>query len=202
MIRCAPCLLLLTSVVACATEPAADPSERYEEVDAVRIMDAPKPVAGNYSPLGHLQVDRGQYLVELLGCGGCHTDGALAGEPDMSRALAGSRTGIAYTSPLDNNRPGVVYPPNITPDTTTGIGDWSDPQIAAAIRAGIGRHGSRRIATMPWSGYAKLRDEDVRAIVSYLRSIPALKHQVPLHAEPGHAAPAPFVYFGVYRSKP
>ena len=79
---------------------------------------------------------------------------------------------------------------------------WSAKRIAAAIRAGIGRHGRRRIAAMPWSGYAKLRDEDVRAIVSYLRSIPAVKHEVPSHVEPGRAASSPFVYFGVYRSKP
>ena len=198
----APGLLLLALVAGCASDGPPDPSESYEEVNAVRVVDAPGAVAGTYSPLGRLQVERGEYLVELLGCGSCHTNGALVGEPDLSHSLAGSRTGIAYTSPLDNNRPGVVYPSNITPDRATGIGDWSDSQIASAIRAGIGRHGSRRIATMPWPGYAKLRDEDVNAIVSYLRSIPAVRHDVPAPVEPGHAASRPFVYFGVYRSKP
>ncbi|MBT8108693.1 MAG: cytochrome C [Gammaproteobacteria bacterium] len=202
MIRRAPGLLLLALVAGCAADRPESPMEDYEEVDAVTVLDAPSPVAGTYSPQGRLQVERGEYLVELLGCGSCHTNGALIGEPDMEHPLAGSRTGIAYSSPLDSNRPGVVYPSNITPEKVTGIGDWSDAQIASAVRAGIGRHGSRRIATMPWLGYAKLRDEDVGAIVSYLRSIPPIKHEVPASVEPGHAASHPFVYFGVYRSKP
>ena len=55
---------------------------------------------------------------------------------------------------------------------------------------------------MPWPGYAKLNDDDVKAIVSYLRSVPAVHHDVPAHVPPGTAASRPFVHFGVYRSKP
>lgn len=202
MIRNASGLLLLVAVTGCAADRLENPSDAYEEVNATTVLDAPSPVAGSYSPRSRAQVERGEYLVELLGCGSCHTDGALIGEPDMRRALAGSSTGIAYTSPLDNRRPGVVYPSNITPDPATGIGDRSDSQVASAIRAGIGRHGSRRIATMPWPGYAKIMDDDVRAIVSYLRSVPPVRHEVPAHVPPGSAASRPFVYFGVYRSRP
>ena len=140
-------------------------------------------------------------MVELLGCGACHTNGALLGEPDWDRQLAGSRTGIAYTNPLGNEFPGIIYPPNITPESETGIGAWSDRQIADAIRAGIGRHTKRRIATMPWQGYTKMTDEDVDAIVRYLRTVKPVKHQVPDAVEPGQRASHPFVYFGVYRSK-
>ena len=119
----------------------------------------------------------------------------------MNKALAGSRTGIAYMNPFGNDRPGVVYPPNITPDPETGIGDWSDTQIAAAVRSGQGRHTSRRIAVMPWQGYAKLTDEDVDAVVAYLRSIKPIRNKVPAEVTPGQRAPAPFVYFGTYRSR-
>ena len=146
-------------------------------------------------------IDRGENLVELLGCGACHTNGTFDGAPDLSRPLAGSETGIAWTSPLENEFPGVVYPPNITPDEKTGIGRWSDKQIADAIRAGIGRHGSRRIATMPWQGYAKMTDDDVDAIVAYLKSIKPIDNKVPAPVEPGQKARYPFVYFGVYRSR-
>ena len=132
-----------------------------------------------------------QILVKVSVCGACHTDGALVGEPDMDHALAGSRIGIAYTSPPDERWPGVVYPPNITPEKSTGLGNWSDLQIAAAIRAGAGRHGSRRITAMPWQGYAKMSDEDVSAIVSYLRSIRPVKHEVPESVEPGRAGRRP-----------
>jgi len=190
-------------LVACATEsePQDDPTQDYEELEATTILDAPRPVAGNFAPEHLYQVERGEYLVELLGCGSCHTSGALEGAPQMSLALAGSKIGIAYANPLGNETPGVVFPPNITPDNETGIGLWSDQQIEQAIRTGIGRHAGRRIAVMPWQGYAKMTEEDATAIVSYLRSIKPVHHRVPDAVEPGDKAKDPFVYFGVYRSK-
>lgn len=195
-------LLLLA---ACATDPATDapydPLQDYEELEATTILDAPRAVPGNYAPEHQYQVDRGEYLVELLGCGACHTNGAFDGVPDHDRALAGSQTGIAYMNPLGTERPGVVYPPNITPDIETGIGSWSDRQIAIAIRAGIGRHGDRRIVVMPWQGYMRLTQDDLDAMVAYLRSIPAVRFEVPEEVKPGEVARYPFVYFGVYRSR-
>lgn len=188
-------------VAGCAAETPTDLLKDYEEVDATTILDAPSPRPGTFSPANRDVVERGEYMVELLGCGACHTDGALVGDPDFDRSLAGSETGIAYVNPLDGKNPGVIYPPNITPDEETGIGKWTDTQISDAIRAGIGRHGNRRIASMPWPGYARISDDDVTAIVSYLRSINAVVHQVPDEVEPGERAAHPYVYFGVYRSK-
>lgn len=186
----------------CATDAETELLHRQEEVNATTVIDAPSPMPGTYAPENRHIVKRGEYLVELLACGSCHTNGALIGEPDMDRPLAGSRTGIAYTNPLGVKNPGVIFPPNITPESETGIGDLSDRQIANAIRAGIGRHTRRRITTMPWQGYARMTDDDVEAIVSYLRSIKPVRHEVPKAVEPGHRATHPFVYFGVYRSKP
>lgn len=54
---------------------------------------------------------RGQYLVTLLGCGSCHTDGALTGQANSKLLLAGSRTGIAISNPLKVEHPGMVFPP-------------------------------------------------------------------------------------------
>ena len=54
---------------------------------------------------------------------------------------------------------------------------------------------------MPWQGYARLLDEDVEAIVAYLRSIKPVEHEVPGAVAPGTRASAPFVYFGTYRSR-
>jgi mono/diheme cytochrome c family protein len=186
---------------ACASEATDSTLDDYEEVDATTILDAPSARPGKYAPHNKATVERGEYLVELLGCGSCHTDGALAGDPDFDKALGGSKTGIAYTNPLGEKNPGIIYPSNITPDLKTGIGDWTDSQIANAIRAGIGRHGSRRLASMPWRGYARISEEDVTAIVGYLRSIEPVEHRVPDEVEPGQRARHPFVYFGVYRSK-
>ena len=198
-------VLLPILLSACASDPPAsspvNPFEGLEELDSTRILDAPSPEPGNFAPENRYMVERGEYLVELLGCGGCHTDGALEGAPRMEIALAGSRIGIAYMNPFGNDRPGVVYPPNITPDSETGIGNWSDQQIAEAVRTGLGRHMSRRIAVMPWQGYAKLNEEDTTAIVAYLRSIKPVSNKVPGEVTPGQPASAPFVYFGTFRSR-
>lgn len=194
-------LLLPLFLAGCAAEAPYNPLADYEELDASTILDAPRPVPGNFAPENRYQVERGGYLVELLGCGACHTEGALQGAPKLEMALAGSSMGIAHTNPLGNQYPGVVYPPNITPDQETGIGDWSDSQIGNAVRAGIGRHAGRRITVMPWESYTKLSTEDVEAIVAYLRSIPPVRHEVPDEVVPGNKAKKPFVYFGVYRSR-
>lgn len=189
-------------VCACAAERPYDPLEVYEELDSTGVIDAPDPEPGIYSALERDMMDRGEYLVELLGCGACHTNGAFEGAPDMDHPLAGSDTGIAWTNPLKSDRPGVVYPPNITPDDTTGIGKWSDQQIARAIRDGSGQHGVRRITPMPWQAYTKISDDDVDAIVAYLRSIKPIQHNVPVPVNMGEKAHNPYVYFGIYRNKP
>ncbi len=54
---------------------------------------------------------------------------------------------------------------------------------------------------MPWQGYARMTEEDVNAIVSYLRSIKPIRHRVPASIPPGTRATAPYVHFGVYRSR-
>ena len=196
-----PAMLVSLLAAACAGEAQYNPLADYEEVESTTILDAPGPAAGSFAPEHRLLVAHGKYLVELLGCGACHTDGALEGAPIRDMALAGSRIGIAYSNPLGNDRPGIVYPPNITPDMETGIGGWTDEQISDALREGVGRHGTRRIAVMPWPGYAKLNDDDTAAIVSYLRSIEPVRHHVPEEVAPGQVATAPFVYLGVYRSR-
>jgi mono/diheme cytochrome c family protein len=198
-------LLPLLIAAGCATEtavePAADPMQDYEEVAATKVLDAPDPVPGSFAPDNLLQVQRGEYLVELLGCGSCHTDGALEGVPDFDKALAGSSIGIAFSNPMGNRYPGIVFPPNLTPDPDTGLGGWSDRQIANAVRYGAGRHTSRRIVIMPWQGYSKMTEDDVAAIVAYLRSVPAVRHEVPEEVIPGQDTDKPFVYFGVYRNR-
>ncbi|MGB5721985.1 MAG: hypothetical protein WBM34_14940, partial [Woeseiaceae bacterium] len=128
MKRAALVLITMIFVGACATKVPGDLLDDYEEVDATTILDAPAARPGSYSPQSRARVERGEYLVELLGCGSCHTDGALIGDPDFDRPLAGSRTGIAYANPLGEENPGVVFPSNITPEDETGIGKWTDTQ--------------------------------------------------------------------------
>lgn len=193
------CLIVLLTAGACAS--FYEPLDHFEEIIPTTIMEAPAPdpeLVAKYDPK---QIERGKNLVGMLGCGTCHTNGALIGEPDMTRRLAGSRIGIAYSNPLKDKKPGVVYAPNLTPDKNTGLGSWNDAQVAQMIRQGTDRFGHRKLFVMPWPAYTQMMDEDAYAIVAYLRSLPAIEHQVPDNVKPGHEALEPYVHFGVYRSR-
>lgn len=123
-------------------------------------------------------VDRGKYLVSVMGCTDCHTPGTLYGAPDMSRFLSGSELG--WEGPW-----GVVYAANLTPDTETGLGKWTVEQIAKAIRTGNRPDGRQLAPIMPWMNFAHLTDEDAMAIASYLKTVPAVKHVAPAPVPPG-----------------
>lgn len=180
------------------------PLEHYEAAYTGIDLQTPAPDAERMAHLDAALVEQGRHLVDVTGCAACHTDGALVGEPDPARALAGSDIGIAFTNPATNDLPGVVYPPNLTPDPATGLGKWTDAQIARAIRTGSPRAGleSGHLHVMAWPQFRHLSDDEMKAIVAYLRSIPAVEHRVPQRVAPGTRASAPYVYFGVYRSGP
>lgn len=192
----------LCAALATGCGSIAYPLDHYEAVYTKEALETPAPDAASLAHLDAAAVNRGRYLVEIAGCGGCHTDGALTGEPNPARLLAGSHLGIAYTNPLRGSFPGVAYPANLTPDPTTGLGQWSDAQIAAAVRSGDPNGGTGHLVVMSWPLYQHLSDDDVKAIVTYLRSIPAIAHQVPARVAPGTRATTPYLYFGVFRSRP
>ena len=200
--------VILLTVAACSTPGGADskpvaenPLADFEEVAPSSGLELPDSTVDPSASYSEEQLARGKYMVALMGCASCHTDGALMGQPDMSLRLAGSSVGIAYTNPMENSNPGVVYPPNLTPDPETGLGRWDDEQIVRMIRLGIDRHGGRKLPVMPWPNYQKMTESDVLDIVAWLRSLPPIKHKVPNSVAPGQKAPAPYVHFGVYRSK-
>ena len=190
------CLLL---VAACAQ--TYNPLYDYKEVRPATAMSAPEPGHSELDAAGSERLQHGRYLVELLGCANCHTDGALIGEPRQSMKLAGSKVGIAYTNPLENKHPGVVFPSNLTPDPETGIGSWSDIEVMKMIRSGIDRHGRRKLSVMPWPAYSIIADDDALSIVMYLRSLEPIRHQVPASVTAGTKSPAPYVHFGTYQSR-
>lgn len=75
--------------------------------------------------------------------------------------------------------PGKVYAPNITPDAETGAGNWSDDQLARAIREGISHDGRALFPFMPYPDFRVLSDEDLASIIVYLRSLPPVRKQRP-----------------------
>jgi len=131
-------------------------------------------------------VQRGYYLVRIMDCTGCHTPGALTGRPDTDRLLAGSDVGFGTPA-------GILYPPNLTPDPETGLGRWTDAQIARAIRQGVRPDGRALVPVMPWPSYSALTETDVAAVVAYLRTLRPVRNQAPPNTPPGQPAPAPYL---------
>jgi len=119
---------------------------------------------------------RGRYLVAgLAGCETCHTpkDWNTNGAPNLQgMELAGQVIPIS-------DLPGRVVASNLTPDPETGSGNWSDDEIARAVREGIAHDGRTIFPMMPYIGYRVISDEDLASIVVYLRSVPAVRNPLP-----------------------
>jgi mono/diheme cytochrome c family protein len=64
---------------------------------------------------------------------------------------------------------------NITPDPETGIGAWTDDEIARAIQEGVSRDGSALFPIMPYLNFRNMTDEDVASLVVFLRTLPPVK---------------------------
>ena len=74
---------------------------------------------------------------------------------------------------------GVFHGPNLTPDRETGLGNWTDAQILAALQTGVRPDGRVLAPIMPWHAFAQLTKQDADAIVAFLRSLPPVAHKVP-----------------------
>jgi len=105
------------------------------------------------------EVNRGKYVFGAAGGCGCHTE--------KDRAL--NSGGRRYDGPF-----GTVFSTNITPDPKTGIGGWTDTQIIEAIRSGRRPNGERLIPVHPYTVFNGMAEADLKAMVAYLRSLPAV----------------------------
>jgi len=118
-------------------------------------------------------VERGRYIVrDVAPCAACH------GDPAQRDAYASGADvpligGFVFDIP-----PGQFYSRNLTPDPETGLGNVSDPAIARALRYGVGYDGR---ALLPFMEMQGLSDDDLEAVVSYLRTLPPVRNQVPAH---------------------
>jgi mono/diheme cytochrome c family protein len=156
-------------------------------------------------------LERGRYLVTILGCANCHSpvDDTRPGDfPVASKLFAGR------VFPADMGLPGTVVAPNLSSDPDSGLGHWTDGEIARAIREGVSRDGRPLFPMMNYPNYARLPDTDVMAIVAYLRTAPPQKGSpgqtkldFPVNMlirtvpQPLAASPAPLPAPGVERGK-
>lgn len=120
------------------------------------------------------KVKYGQYLVRTAACSDCHTPMGPQG-PDFSRAFAG---GTTFKTPGFT-----VTIPNITPDSATGIGMWNEEAFVQKFKtnasdAVINNNPGKFNSFMPWAWYGKMKEEDLRAVYAYLRTVPAQKNKV------------------------
>ena len=158
------------------------------------------------SSLADPSLERGAYLVRgPAGCGNCHTpfgpDGPVAG-----MELAGRL--------VEDNTHFTAVAPNLTPAGPTA--NWSDAELARAIREGLRPDGSLIGPPMPFAMYRQLADDDLTSIVLYLRSLPAVEndpgpssYNIPLppaYGPPVEAVTAPpqgvSVEYGAYLAGP
>jgi mono/diheme cytochrome c family protein len=126
------------------------------------VLAAPDVAVWAGSPLPDI-VAKGKYIFAAAGGGcGCHTEPGKA-------ATGLNAGGRRFDAPF-----GTVYSTNITPDRQTGIGAWTDEQIITAIRLGRRPNGERILPVHPFMAFNGMAEEDLRAVVAYLRIVPAI----------------------------
>lgn len=105
---------------------------------------------------------RGEYLFKVASCAFCHNPDGRGGQKISWRPF------------------GTLWVRNITPDRETGIGGWTEPAIARAIRSGIAADGrALHWQGMIWDHASNWDEEDIRALLVYLRKLPAVRNPVP-----------------------
>jgi mono/diheme cytochrome c family protein len=123
------------------------------------------PITADTSPAG---VERGKYLMEdaILCTEACHT-------PEAGPPLSGG------FEELNQGPISVTFArPNLTPDKETGLGNWTDAEIARAIREGVDKDGVG-LMVMPAYSFHYLSDQDVAAMIGYLRSLDPVSNAIP-----------------------
>ena len=146
-------------------------------------------------------IDRGKYLVTISGCNDCHSPKIMTPhgpEPDPSRLLSG-HVQEEKLPPIDKNAGkdgwvkfnmnltaavgpwGTSFAANLTPHET-GIGAWKFEQFRIAIQKGKykGLEESRMLLPpMPWQVYKNIKEDDLKAMFAYLKSLPPVNNLVP-----------------------
>ena len=181
-------LAALLSVASCA------PRDNATQESTAGSDAAP---AGSAVPAANA-VERGKYLVAIAACNECHTPFAMGPQgpmPDMTRMLSGHPAAVVLPAPPAPNADwvmsgnatntafagpwGISYSPNLTPHET-GLGVWTEEMFIKAIREGKHMGGGRPILPpMPWPSYSLMTDDDLRAIFSYLKTIPPIDNVAP-----------------------
>ncbi|HTS45971.1 MAG TPA: hypothetical protein VMH01_16335 [Puia sp.] len=158
-------------------------------------------------------LERGKYIVTAAACNDCHSPKIFTPQgipvPDSTRLLSG-HPASSPAMPIDKKALtpgywvlvgpdltsffgpwGISYGANLTPDSTTGLGAWTEDVFIRTIRTGkhLGQEGGRAILpAMPWPSIAQYSDQDLKAIFTYLQALPPVKNKVPAPVYPADIA--------------
>lgn len=116
---------------------------------------------------------RGEYLVRAGMCSLCHTPVDAAG------IYRSDTLDLAGGTKIEAGAHGIFFSANLTPDDETGLGNWSEAQIAAAIQTGHTRDRRLSFWAMPWQVYGGLAPTDALAIAAYLKALPPVRNRIP-----------------------
>ena len=123
-------------------------------------------------------VARGEYLAyHVAGCMDCHSQRDFtkySGPP-----APGSEGGGGMLFGPKFGLPGMIYGKNITSDTATGIGSWTDGEILRAMTQGISKKGDTLFPIMPYPNFNRMAKSDLMSIIAYIRTLKPIKNTVP-----------------------
>ena len=145
--------LLLATLMLCSPLATAAPAVAMPTSAASLSDDLPSDFSDALDASTREQILRGRYVARLGDCVACHTQ-------DKRKPMAG---GLALETPF-----GKLYSTNITPDRQTGIGQYSFAQFDRVMREGVTADGRHLYPAMPYPSYAKMSEEDMRALYVYL----------------------------------
>ena len=131
------------------------------------MRGVPEPLAGPVPPPDLSTPEkRGEYVLRTSACHHCHTPMDSRGQLDMSLDMAG---GNAFASPQ-----GTIAATNLTTDPT-GIGNWDEATFVTVMKTG--KFGTLH-PIMPWAVASGMKEEDLKAIYAYLRTLKPISHVV------------------------
>ena len=175
------------------------PGAVFVAVSTIILLCASGPTIYGEDNDGGRLVKRGKYLVSITGCDNCHTPhqgGPEGFEPDPGLRLSGhpgavdipdpeylaspwgwmgAETNTAFADPW-----GISFAANLTPDESTGLGNWTEEMFMESMKSGLHIGTNRLIMPpMPWRSYAAMTEEDLIAVFAYLKTLPPIENLVP-----------------------
>jgi mono/diheme cytochrome c family protein len=129
----------------------------------VWLLTLPATVPASALPAYTPNVDNGRTMFNAGGCASCHA--TPAGDPDkVDRTRLGG--GLALKSPF-----GTFYVPNISPDPSDGIGEWSEANFVTALWKGTSPWGKNLFPAVPCTSYQNMALADMRDLFAYLKTL-------------------------------